>query len=46
VLAWPWADELLLAVGLVVGCLAVAAAAAVAQVRASDPSRLRAGEWE
>jgi hypothetical protein len=46
VLAWPWADELLLTVGLVVGCLAVAAAAAVAQVRASDPSRLRAGEWE
>lgn len=45
-LAWPWIHELLLTVGLIVACLLVAAAAAVTQVRRSDPAQLRSGEWE
>lgn len=46
VVAWPWAAELVLVVGLLGACLAVAGVAALSQVRASDPALLRAGEWE
>ena len=45
VLAWPWATELVLAAGCVLGCLLVAAVAAWWQVRRSDTTELRTGEW-
>ena len=44
VLVWPWATEALVAAGLVVACLLIAAVAATSQVNASDPALLRESE--
>ena len=43
-LGWPWTTELLVASGLVLGCLLIAAMAAVWQVHRSDTAQLRTGE--
>ncbi len=45
VLTWPWATEAVLVLGLVVGCLVVAALSAAWQVRRSDTTERRTGRW-
>jgi hypothetical protein len=44
VLAWPWATEAALAMGLVLAVSVVAAVAAVSQVRMSDTAHQKAGD--
>jgi hypothetical protein len=44
VLVWPWTTDALLVGGLLAACLAIAAAAAVSQVGASNPAQLRESE--